>query len=150
MVKISEAFASKFLKAADLGGRTARVVINLIKTEEIGDGERKELKLVMYFEGKDRGLVLNKTNAATIAMAFGDDTDAWQGAAIELFPQAVSFNGQMVPAIRVRVPAEEPRQNGSGTGGATFAPNARQQAMAPPADRFAPLPHDDPEDSIPF
>ena len=69
-MRISAAFPSKYLKAADLQGKQVTVVMSHVTMETIGDDERP----VLYFKGKDKGLVLNKTNANTIADAFGDDT----------------------------------------------------------------------------
>ena len=50
----------------------------------------------------DKGLVLNKTNAAAIAKTHGDDSDEWIGQAIELYPAVTQFNGNTVDCIRVR------------------------------------------------
>ena len=56
---INAAFPGEFLKAADLQGRQAAVVIDRVEMQKVGDDH----KPVAYFQGKDRGLVLNKTNA---------------------------------------------------------------------------------------
>lgn len=136
-MKVSEAFPSNYLKAADLGGRTIRAKINIVRSEDIGGDQ----KLVIYFQGKEKGLVLNKTNSTTIAMAFGDETDNWTDAPIELFPQAVPFNGQMVPAIRVRIPPEDqPTHAAPQPNGGTFAPNARARAEKSQYDERNPPP----------
>jgi hypothetical protein len=58
-MKISEEFPSQYLKASDLGGRDIRVTMGRVEREKIGTDN----KLVLYFKGKDKGLVLNKTNA---------------------------------------------------------------------------------------
>ena len=103
-MKISEVYSSDWLKAGDLQGRTIRVAISHVELTDLGDDRQKP---VVYFKGKKKGLVLNKTNAGTIAAALGDDCESWSGEEIELFPQQVTFQGQMVPAIRVRVPQGE-------------------------------------------
>jgi hypothetical protein len=66
--------------------------------ETIGDDERP----VLYFSGKEKGLILNKTNANTIASAFSDDTQDWRGGEIVLFETAVDFQGKTMPTIRCR------------------------------------------------
>ena len=43
----------------------------------------------MYFEGKPKGLVLNKTNANTISDAYGDETEHWEGKEIVLYEAEV-------------------------------------------------------------
>jgi hypothetical protein len=98
-MRISAAFPSTYLKAADLQGRTVPVAIDRVELEEIG-GEHKP---ILYFQGKEKGLVLNKTNANNIAAVYGDDTDDWIGGGIQLFPTMVDFQGRSVEAIRVRV-----------------------------------------------
>src|SRR3990167_4125077 len=100
-MKISTAFPSKWLKAADLQGSTPHVIIASIRMEDIGDDDQKP---VLYFQGKTKGLVLNKTNATNITLAYGDDTDAWIGQEIVLFTAWVDFQGRSVEAIRVRPP----------------------------------------------
>ena len=99
-MKIGEAFPSKYLKAADLQGRDVPVRIARVDMEDIGDEDHKP---VVYFEGKARGLVLNKTNANTIATMYGDDTDAWAGKTITLITAQVDFQGKSVEAIRVKI-----------------------------------------------
>lgn len=105
-MRISGAFPSEYLKAADLQGRAVRVQIDRVEMRDIG-GDHKP---VLYFQGKDKGMVLNKTNATNIANAYGDDTDNWEGAEVELFEAQVDFQGKTVPAIRIRIPPRPPAQ----------------------------------------
>jgi len=102
-VNINQAFPSNFLKAADLAGKKVTLRVDSVVMEDIGDGE----KPVMHFMGKDKGLVLNKTNAGTISSAYGPDTDNWYGKEVKLYPTKVSYQGQMVDAIRVEIPVPE-------------------------------------------
>ncbi len=98
-MNINKAFPSTYLKASDLDGRTPVVTIKDVKLETIGD----ESKLVAYFAGKDKGLVLNRTNANTIADLTGsEDTDEWMGRSIKLITAKVEFQGRRVPAIRIQ------------------------------------------------
>lgn len=136
MVSINEAFPSNYLKAADLKGRNALVTIARADFEMIGDDK----KLVLFFEGKDKGMVLNKTNAGNIAAAYGDDTDDWKGQQIVLFEAMVDYQGKTVAAIRVRQPMAKDRP----------AP-ARAAARPSSADIDEnPAPRDMANDEIPF
>jgi arabinogalactan endo-1,4-beta-galactosidase len=99
-MKMSEEFPSKYLKAADLQGREVRVIMQNVEREKIGD----DTKPVLYFKGKDKGVVLNKTNAGTISDAYGDDSDDWFDQPLILFSVMVDFQGKVGPAIRCRVP----------------------------------------------
>jgi hypothetical protein len=106
-MKISEEFPSQYLKAADLGGREIRVTMANTEREKLGNDN----KLVLYFKGKEKGLVLNKTNAGTISDAYGDDTEDWFDNPLILFSVKTDFQGKVVDAIRCRVPtAKDNRQ----------------------------------------
>lgn len=117
-MRISSAFPSDYLKASDLNGRQVTVTMAKVTVEKIG----KDSKPVLYFQGKQKGMVLNKTNANAIAANYGEDTDQWAGCTITLFETMVDFQGKSVPAIRVRVVPQQ-RQ----------APAPRQQA---PVDNY--------------
>jgi arabinogalactan endo-1,4-beta-galactosidase len=109
-MRIDSAFPSQYLKAADLQGKKITVTMSHVDMEDIGG----DLKPILYFIGKDKGLVLNKTNSNTIAMMHGYETEDWSGKSITLVEAMVDFQGRTVAAIRVyaqRVapPAAAPR-----------------------------------------
>ena len=99
-MKGEDIFPSLYLKAADLKSRPALVAISHCAMEKLGDDQ----KLVIYFQGKDKGLVCNKTNFGRIAYLYGDETDDWNGAKIILAAELVDFQGKPMMAIRVRAP----------------------------------------------
>lgn len=99
---INDAFPSKWLKATEFE-EDMILTMNIVQMEEIGQGEDKETKPVLYFKETDKGLVLNKTNAATITTLYGSQTTKWGGKKIALFPTEVSFGGKQTLAIRVRM-----------------------------------------------
>ncbi|MER9596083.1 hypothetical protein [Mesorhizobium sp. M0244] len=103
-MKISEHFASNYLKADDLAGKRHHVVIASVGTEPIGGEDH----ILLYFRGKQKALVCNKTNGAYLAAAISDETDEWPGHEIVLYPTKVNFQGRMVDAIRVEMPPKEP------------------------------------------
>lgn len=106
-VKIGKVYSSKFLKAADIdemadeATQTAIVAIDRVEMEEIGQDQQQ--KPVVYFRDIEPGLVLNKTNAGTLAKLLGDETDEWSGKKVGLFTTEVDYAGQQVLAIRVRL-----------------------------------------------
>lgn len=132
-MNIHSVFPSNYIKAADLQGRQIDVEIARVEMEDIGDDH----KPVMYFVGKQKGLVLNKTNSNVICDLYGDETDAWNGRIITLFATKVDYQGKRVDAVRV------------------MAPRAVQQVAVPPT-RPAPTPAAPPasavlvDDQIPF
>jgi hypothetical protein len=103
---IFEQFPSKYLKASDLRGQQARVVMEQVTTEDIGQDRRA----ILYFKGKQKGLVLNKTNASTIAESYGQNTDGWEGKEITLYPSKTDYQGKRVDCIRLQIDQPRPRR----------------------------------------
>lgn len=104
---IYAAFPSRFLKAADLGDAAPIVTIDRVEIQSVGggQGQTKEDKPVVYFRGKEKGLVLNKVNSKTIAgIASTRETEDWPGVQIQLFVAQVEFAGELMSAIRVQSP----------------------------------------------
>ncbi len=99
-MKISNAFTSQYLKAADLDDKPVKFLMDRVEMEDVGG----DPKPILFFQGQDKGLVLNKTNSNNIADAYGDDTDGWAGREIVLYPAMTDFQGKTVPCIRVRKP----------------------------------------------
>ncbi len=134
-MRISSAFPSKYLKATDLpDGRDVRVTIDDVRMELME--QQNEEKPVCFFVGKDRGLVLNRTNADTIAASLGDDTATWNGATVVLFATTTSYGGRTVPCIRVKCPRP--------------APQTQQPATAPPPQETGIAADETSGDDIPF
>lgn len=96
-MNINQLYGGDYLKADDLQGQPRTVTISGWSTKEFDDGKTK---VVLSFEKTTKTLVLNATNANTIAESHGYDTDGWVGKAIELRPERVNFAGRMVDAIR--------------------------------------------------
>lgn len=101
MANINEAFPSNYLKASDLKGAQPVVLIDRVEFEPVG--RDKEMKPIVYFDGKEKGLVLNKTNAKTIINLTGSaETEDWNGFALRLYATHVEFAGESVEAIRIK------------------------------------------------
>jgi hypothetical protein len=108
MATREQAFPTRFLKAADLGGKPAVVTIKEAAQEKLknGNGE-EETKTVLYFQKGKKALVLNLTNWTKIADVTGeDDSDNWPGHRIEVFPTTTEMKGKEVDCIRVRKPGQ--------------------------------------------
>jgi hypothetical protein len=107
-MKISQLFPSKYVKAADLNGKTVTLTISKLVVEELGHGAEKERKPVLYFQKATKGLVLNRTNAMTIAGLYGDESDDWEGKRVSIYPTRIRAFGAMQDTIRVReeIPAQ--------------------------------------------
>lgn len=98
-MKMAGVFSSH-LKAEELGvGKMVTVTIDQIKMEKVGE----DTKPVLYFEGKSKGLALNKTNTNALIDILGtDESDAWQGRKVQLYTTKVDYQGKRVLAIRIQ------------------------------------------------
>ena len=114
-------FPTEYLAAEEFGGKDVTLTIRDVKFDDLklNDGGT-ERKPIVYFEKTKKKLVLNKTNATTIAKLHGSEARGWIGKRIALFPTECQAFGNTVDCIRVRskLPKAEPEQrppsNGSG------------------------------------
>ncbi len=93
----TDIYRSSYMKADDLKGRTGKYTISACTAEVVGEDKR----LVLAFSNNDLPLVLNKTNATTLAELYGPETGGWEGKAIKLVPSDTSYQGKMVKCIRI-------------------------------------------------
>ncbi len=105
---LNDIFHGESLKASDLKGQERTVRIAGYDVKDFDDGKKLELR----FEGTDRTLICNKTNANTIGDFLGPKIDRWIGSEIVLYPAKTDFQGRQVDCIRVKEPvkAEAPAQ----------------------------------------
>ena len=126
LMKTSDMIVSKFLRKEDFPEDEV-VTIKGIKQENVGREDAQEMRWVIYFRERDKGMVLNVTSIRVLESAFGDDTDFWKGkqATIYVDPN-VSFQGRVVGGLRLR------------------------PIKATPKGNQAPQPKDDFNDDVPF
>ena len=137
-MNIAEEFPSKYLRASDLKNRDVLVKMSHVERESLGD----DTKPVLYFVGKEKGIVLNKTNATAIMAAYGEDTDDWRDQEIVLFSAMVTFQGKTQPAIRVRAALPKDRK--------AAAPKQDPISSGRPAPAREPVERTELDDDIPF
>jgi hypothetical protein len=106
-MSVAQTYASNdgnWLRCTDLDGKTHKVTIEKVETVEVKDDEKGHIpKICVSFQGKEKGLLLNKTNAKTLAAGLGDNEMEWHGSTIIMFPTTCEFQGSTVPCIRVRL-----------------------------------------------
>lgn len=132
---IGTAFPSAYLKAGDIPvDRPVTVRIDHVTTEEVG--KERDRRPVLYFTGKEKGMVLNKTNANTVAKAYGNETDDWQGKPVQIVSTETEFGGEMVACLRLRIPRATPPNGGGGMQpAATLAERGAQVRNKPAAEQ---------------
>lgn len=109
MPSFKTAFGS-YLKTEDLQGRPARVVIETVQIEEVKSDDGIEKKLIAHFMGKDKSLILNRTNCELLEGIIGtDDYEAWAGQSVVLYPTTTKFGAKTVPCLRIRAVQVAPK-----------------------------------------
>jgi hypothetical protein len=104
MPNIDNEFPSKYLKASDFDEDGTVMTIASYARETIKNREgAMEAKPILYFRGNDKGLILNKTNAAKLTKLFQSaDTDDWIDQPVKLYATEVQFGADQVQAIRIK------------------------------------------------
>lgn len=106
-------FPNDYLGAADLQERDVTLTISRLVQEELRTDKGNEEKWVLFFKEmedrhakdkkrRNKRLVLNKTNAASIAKVWGNETNDWTGRPITLFPTTCMAFGKPADCIRIR------------------------------------------------
>jgi hypothetical protein len=95
---------SKFMKASDLGeiGSEKKAKIKAFTKEVIG--EEQQARMCVWFTNLQKALLLNKTNLRALQAKFGDSAEASVGKVVILYSIMAPFRGQIVPALRLRIP----------------------------------------------
>jgi hypothetical protein len=108
---------SDYLKADELAGKSARVVISNVEDVEFDKG----LKPVLSFEGKKKRLVVNATNFDILCTGISNNTNDWVGHVIMLRGDKTSFRGKLVNSIRVTVQKQQAKSDDIDDGIPDFA-----------------------------
>jgi len=95
-MRAEDAFPSPFLKASQIK-RPTDVQIDRVEMHQFDDGA----KPVVYFVGKDPGVVLNRTRwNALVELCQNEDSNGWVGHWVTVSTQKVMFAGKSVDGIK--------------------------------------------------
>ena len=96
-------YPSEYVGAADLKGRDVTLTISSVEVADLQmHGGKVQKKPVVHFVRTDKKLVMNKTNAGTIAGLYGGEVTTWAGKKITLYPAKCRCGGSTVDCVRVR------------------------------------------------
>ena len=101
MTTLSDLFPSKYLKASD-AAEPVTLTITKVTQEAMKnrDGD-DETKPVIHFVEMEKPMVLNRTNAKTIAELYGDNIEDWTGKKVILTSVDVDAFGETTAALRI-------------------------------------------------
>lgn len=96
-------FPNEYISAPELKERDVALTIASVTSEMLKAKKGADKKaLVMRFNGTTKKLVVNKTNADTIATLHGPKAELWPGKRITLYPTHCMAFGERVECIRIR------------------------------------------------
>jgi hypothetical protein len=108
--EFDDLYGSRFLSVADLKDDEPRLKIGKVEVAELREknGTTKR-KYVVFFEGVEKGLVINKTNATKLADAYGKQPSRWIGQIVQLYTEETPYGkGVRVRPLRKPPPIPEP------------------------------------------
>jgi len=102
-MNVDDIISSKWVKAGNLTGDTNVTITKFGEDGTYNDGSTAYAITLAEFPNKVLGL--NRTNLRAIAQIHGNNTDAWIGKRITIYPTEVDNRGKMVMGIRIRLRA---------------------------------------------
>lgn len=100
-VDFDQLYPGRFLKSGDLLGKKVTVVINDVTIDELEGEKGKKVQGILYLRGKDKQIVLNKTNGICLKAMFGRKLGDWIGKRIVIFQSQTRFGADTVDCIRI-------------------------------------------------
>jgi hypothetical protein len=103
--EFDDLYGSKYFSVADLKDGEPRFKVGKVEVAELREknGATKK-KYVVMFEGVEKGLVINKTNANKLADTYGKQPTKWIGQIVQLYSEDTTF-GKGVRVRPLRKPA---------------------------------------------
>lgn len=100
----------QFLRKDDVKSPQAWTITDVKEQAVTAPGKEPKDKVVLFFDGTHKGLVLNMANGdALYDMTGHEDPEEWIGERVELFvDDKVAYAGKRVGGVRLRKPKDEP------------------------------------------
>ena len=109
-MRMGDVFESKYLKSGNIPEATfVSVIIDRVELANLAqEGHPEEKKPVLFFRGKQKGMVLNKGNWQILEEAYGDSDD-WGGHTCSLYITATNTpDGKPCMGLRVAISKAKP------------------------------------------
>jgi hypothetical protein len=99
-----------YLAKADVDPPVTWCITNVVEKTIAAPNKPPKLKLVAFFDGTDKGLILNMSQCEFLAESTqSDDPSEWLGYEITLYvDEDVVYAGKRIGGIRLRVPQGTP------------------------------------------
>jgi hypothetical protein len=98
---------SAYLKKEDFPEPETLTISEVREEEVTAPGKKPKQKIILYFDGMNKGLVLNQANGDALFELTGyDDPEKWIGTRVQVYCDPnVKYAGKKVAGIRLRKPA---------------------------------------------
>lgn len=100
-VDFDQLYPGRFLKSGELLGKKVTVKIADVAIDELEGEKGKKIQGIIFLEGKDKQIVLNKTNGLCLRGMFGRKLSDWIGKRITIFQDKTKLAGEVVDCIRI-------------------------------------------------
>lgn len=100
-VDFDQLYPGRFLKSGELLGKKVTVKIADVAIDELEGEKGKKIQGIIFLEGKDKQIVLNKTNGLCLRGMFGRKLTEWVGKRITIFQDQTKLGGEIVDCIRI-------------------------------------------------
>ena len=102
---------AQYLKKEDLSDPIDTELLWVKEEKVTAPGKGAKTRLVAYFNGLSKGLVLNTANCEILAEMTGtDDHNEWNDVELQLYVDPdVKYGGKKIGGIRIRKPVPVPR-----------------------------------------
>lgn len=108
MTDFSDCYDGRFFKSEDLVGKPFVGVIEHAKREKMRDGR---MRAVVYFEGREKGIVLNATRYKFVVGATeSKNSDDWIGLKVGVRAGTTDFGGKDVGCIEFVMPPKSEKR----------------------------------------
>ncbi len=101
-VDFDQLYPGRFLKSGELLGKKVTVTIADVAIDELeGDDGKKKIHGIIYLQGKDKQIALNKTNGLCLRGMFGRKLSDWIGKRVVIYQDKTRFGAETVDCIRI-------------------------------------------------
>jgi hypothetical protein len=99
--EFDDLYGSNYLAATDLKKPITTVIEQVEQEDFARQGEKKKMKAVLYLRGVKKPVIVNKTNALSLATAFGKDFNEWIDQRVVIKAEPTTFAGKPTKGLRL-------------------------------------------------
>lgn len=100
-VDFDQLYPGRFLKSGELLGKKVTVTIADVEIDELEGEKGKRVQGIIHLKGKNKQIVLNKTNGLCLKGMFGRKLGDWIDKRIVIFQDQTRFGSDTVDCIRI-------------------------------------------------